>query len=445
MKKRSALIISLVFSVSLISAARRPNIVVIMVDDFGYECLGCNGSADYRTPVLDSMARQGIRFEHCYAQPLCTPSRVKLMTGISNVRNYADFALLDRKQRTFAHILKESGYRTCIAGKWQLGREPDAAQHFGFDESCLWQHTDSGRDTQGHDGRYANPMLCYNGTAREYSGGEYGPDLTSDFICDFMEKNKAAPFFVYYPMILTHCPFVATPDSADWPEQCRRSPTYKGDAKYFGDMTAYVDKIVGKLKAKLEQLGVADHTVILFTGDNGTDKPVVTRMQDGSTIAGDKGSMKDGGTRVPLIAYGPGVIRQGVLTDALVDFSDFLPTLCDLAGIVKPAGIDGRSFYPLLTGEAYEPRHWIYIWYSRDGSTDKAREFTRNQRYKLYRTGEFFDIAEDALEIRPLGADQIPEPARAVKAMLQAALDQYANARPEHLRKVSNKRAPRTR
>ena len=380
---------------------------MIMADDFGYECLGCNGSADYKTPVLDSMAKQGIRFEHCYAQPLCTPTRVKLMTGIYNVRNYVEFGKLDRGQRTFAHILKENGYRTCIAGKWQLGREPDSAQHFGFDESCLWQHVTSGRDKQGHDGRYANPMLCTNGEFKEFTGGEFGPDLTGDFICDFMEKNKDVPFFVYYPMILTHCPFVATPDSPDWKEQCKRSPSYKGDAKYFGDMVAYVDKDVGKLKAKLEQLGLAENTIILFTGDNGTDKPVVTKMQDGSTIAGDKGSMRDGGTRVPLIAYGPGLIRKEIVTDALVDFSDFLPTICDLAGITKPDNVDGRSFYPLLAGKPYEPRKWIYIWYSRAGTINDAMEFTRNQRYKLYRTGEFFDIQKDVLEKKPISDENL--------------------------------------
>lgn len=418
--------------ISQAAFASRPNIIMIMADDFGYETLGCNGSADYQTPVLDSMAKNGMRFTHCYAQPLCTPTRVKLMTGISNVRNYVKFAFLDREQRTFGHLMKESGYATCIAGKWQLGAESDSPQHFGFDESCLWYHTDSGRDKKGHDGRYAQPMLAYNGKPQEYTGNEFGTDLTSDFICNFMEKNKAAPFFVYYPMILTHCPFVATPDSPDWKEQCKRSPSYKGNAKYFGDMVAYVDKTVGKLKAKLEELGVADNTIIIFTGDNGTDKPVVTKMKDGTTIAGNKGSMKDGGTRVPLIAYAPGTIQQGVETDALVNFSDFLPTICDFAGAKKPANIDGKSFYSLLTGKPYEPRKWIYIWYSRDGNAAQAQEFTRNQRYKLYRTGDFYDIKNDVLEKKPLNREMLSEEAKATRGMLNTALEQYTNARPAH-------------
>jgi arylsulfatase A len=202
-------------------------------------------------------------------------------------------------------------------------------------------------------------------------------------------------------------------------------------------MVAYVDKTVGKLKAKLEELGIADNTVILFTGDNGTDKPVVTKMKDGTTIAGNKGSMKDGGTHVPLIAYSPALIQKGVVTDALVDFSDFLPTICDLTGVAKPENVDGRSFYPLLTGKPYKPRDWIYIWYSRSGFIDQAQEFTRNQRYKLYRTGDFFDIEKDLLEKNPIGEEKLLEKTRSVKIMLQAALDQYTDARPENLRKVT--------
>jgi arylsulfatase A len=135
----------------------RPNIVFIMADDLGYECIGANGGTSYQTPVIDGLARTGMRFEHCYAQPLCTPSRVKLMTGMSNARNYVKFGVLDRAQTTFAHLLKDAGYATCIAGKWQLGSEKDAPQHFGFERSCLWHHTRDGRsmkDGKKYDRRY---------------------------------------------------------------------------------------------------------------------------------------------------------------------------------------------------------------------------------------------------------------------------------------------------
>ena len=135
---------------------KRPNIILIMADDLGYECIGANGGTSYKTPVLDRLAAKGIRFEHCYSQPLCTPSRVQIMTGIYNVRNYVKFGLLDRNETTFGHMFQEAGYKTCVVGKWQLGSESDSAQHFGFDESCLWHHTQ-------RSSRYPNPSLGING------------------------------------------------------------------------------------------------------------------------------------------------------------------------------------------------------------------------------------------------------------------------------------------
>ena len=120
-------------------SAVKPNIVFIMADDFGYECVGANGGTSYQTPVLDQMAKEGMRFEHCYSQPICTPSRVKLMTGISNMRNYGKFGFLDPKQTTFANLLKKEGYATCIVGKWQLQGGLEGPNKFGFDEYCLWQ------------------------------------------------------------------------------------------------------------------------------------------------------------------------------------------------------------------------------------------------------------------------------------------------------------------
>ncbi len=414
------------------AAAKPTNLVLIMADDLGYECIGANGCADYKTPVLDTLAATGVRFEHCYAQPLCTPSRVKIMTGIYNVRNYVKFGLLDPKQTTFAHLLKKAGYATCVVGKWQLGGGFEGPGHFGFDAYCLWQLT-RGRAHEGHDTRFSNPKLEIDGKAVDYDGGEYGPDVVSDYACDFMERNKDKPFLVYYPMILTHCPFVPTPDSADWDPKDKGSKTYKGDAKYFGDMVAHMDKTVGKLTAKLEALGIRENTLILFTGDNGTDKPVVTRMGD-RRVAGGKGAMTDAGTRVPLICSWPAGIPGGRVCNDLVDFSDFLPTLCEAAGVDVPASlqIDGRSFLPQLRGEKGNPREWIYCWYARSGGPT-GRAFARTQRYKLYQSGSFFDIRTDVLEKKPL-AGALDDEAAAAKALLQKALDRYRDARPEALK-----------
>ena len=404
----------------------KPNIVLILADDLGYECIGANGGTSYKTPVLDKLAKTGIRFEHCYSQPLCTPSRVQLMTGMYNVRNYVAFGRLDRAQTTFAQLLKKQGYATCVAGKWQLGKEADSPRHFGFDEACLWQHMRSkSRTSPGggrQDTRYANPALEINGKEVDYSKGEYGPDLVSDFICQFIERNKDKSFFAYYPMILTHSPFVPTPDSEDWdPKRAGRAST-----EHFGDMVTYMDKMVGKIIAKLEALGLRENTLVIFTGDNGT-APTIVSMINGKPIKGGKGEMTDAGTRVPLIANWPGITPNGLVSQDLVDFSDFLPTFCEVAGMAVPAElkIDGRSFLPQLRGERGQPRDWIYSWYKAGGPNGK--EWARNQRYKLYATGRFYDISKDVLERQPITEPSLEE--AKIRSLLQQALNQYRDAR----------------
>ncbi|MEX0653057.1 MAG: sulfatase-like hydrolase/transferase [Phycisphaeraceae bacterium] len=405
-------------------AANRPNIVLIMADDLGYECIGANGGRSYNTPVIDKLAREGARFNHCHSQPLCTPSRVQIMTGMYNVRNYTGFGKLHRSQTTFAHLLKARGYATAIAGKWQLGDKPDDAQHFGFNASCLWQQTQGRTDQQKHDTRYPNPRLDINGETQQFDGA-YGPDVCTEFLCKFMEENRTKPFFAYYPMILPHCPFAPTPDSPEYNPANRGSRRYKGNPKYFGDMVTYMDKLVGRIVDKLEALGLRDNTLVVFTGDNGTDEPIVSQLGD-REWAGGKGSMTDAGTHVPLIANWPGKIDRGVTRDDLVDFSDFLPTFCDLAGepIPDTLPIDGRSFLPQLLGKEGDPRQWIYCWY--ENKRGKTQAWARNRQYKLYDTGELYDVPADPLERQPI---QNPSPdVQRAHAMLQPVLDHYVKA-----------------
>lgn len=378
--------ILLFFGLPMSHAEERPNIILIMADDMGYEALSSNGSESCKSPNLDKLAAEGVRFTNCFSNPICTPSRAKIMTGQYNVRNYVKFGMLDRGQTTFAHQLKEAGYATAIAGKWQLGKEKDAPQHFGFEKSCLWQHTRSGRskkDGTTFDRRFVNPMLEFNGVEEDYTSGEYGPQVCTDFICDFIEENKRKPFLVYYPMILTHCPFDPTPDSTDWDPKRLGSTSYKGDQndpqRHFVDMVAFADKAIGQIVAQLEKSGVRDNTLIIFTGDNGTDKPIVTPW-NGSKVIGGKGSMTDTGTRVPLIASWPkGIKKPGRIVDDLVEFTDMLPTLCEVSGAALPKDHpgDGASIVPVLQNRAKaRKKDWIYIWY-------RGRVLVRDQKYSL--------------------------------------------------------------
>ncbi|HOX38514.1 MAG TPA: sulfatase-like hydrolase/transferase [Candidatus Brocadiia bacterium] len=396
----------------------RPNIIVFLADDLGYECIGANGGESYKTPNLDTLAQTGIRFEHCYSQPLCTPSRVQILTGRYNNRNYVRFGLLDWKEKTFGNMLRDAGYATCAAGKWQLSGENEAPGHFGFDEYCLWQLAIRGQ-------RYANPTLTINGKVHAFPG-RFGPDIVCDFATDFISRNGARPFLIYYPMMLTHAPYVPTPDGPDWHPERESDQEKGGKNKYFGDMVSYMDKIVGRVVSHLEKLGLREKTLILFTGDNGTGRGIVSRFK-GRDVPGEKSFTTDGGTHVPLICNCPGMIPGGRVTQDLVDFTDFLPTLAEAAGASLPSGvgIDGHSFAPQMRGAKGNPREWVYCWYEarQKLGDDKKGEFARNQRHKLYIDGRFYDVPADPFEQKDLAKSDLGEEARAARAGLQKVLD----------------------
>jgi arylsulfatase A len=403
----------------------KPNIILIMADDFGYECVTANGGQSYQTPHLDRLAARGMRFEHCHVQPLCTPTRVQLMTGKYNVRNYLNFGTLPRTETTFAHLLKKAGYATGICGKWQLGHEKDAPQHFGFDKALLWQHT-------RRPPRYANPGLELNGVEKDFSNGEYGPKLVNDFALDFVARHKDKPFFLYYPMILTHSPFQPTPDSPNW-DPTTKSESKQQDVKHFADMTAYMDKMIGRLDARLGELGIRDNTLLMFIGDNGTGHGVTTRF-NGSDYPGGKGSTTARGTHVPLIASWPAAMKSGRVNRDLISAADFLPTICEAAGAPVPPDVDGVSFLPQLRGEKGTPREWLYLWYSpRQKATLTVRECAFDHGYKLYRTGEFFDLGADPFEEKPLTVASLTGAAAAGARKLQDVLDKFKDARPAEL------------
>lgn len=403
----------------------RPNFVVILADDFGYECVGANGGTSYSTPHLDRLAAGGARFEHCYAQPLCTPTRVQLMTGQLNIRNYVRFGLLDSKQTTFAHLLKQSGYATGIFGKWQLGNGIDGPKHFGFDEHVLWQLT-------RRPPRYANPGLEINGREVDFKNGEYGPDVVQNAALQFVTSHQSHPFALYYPMILTHAPFQPTPNSADWDPRAIGEDVNHDD-KHFADMVRHLDSHVGQLVEHLDKLKLRERTVILFVGDNGTAGKI-TSTWSGKKVRGAKGTTTDAGMRVPLIVNWPGRIAPGRVVKDLVDTTDVLPTICDAAGIKPPADLklDGRSLLPASLGLPNTPRDWLYAWYWPNQNAKGADpvEFARTSRYKLYRDGRLFELdgryGETRLDSKSLDAD-----ARAAQKLLTDALDQYQDARPQ--------------
>ncbi len=401
----------------------KPNVVFILADDMGYECIGAYGGT-YDTPNIDRLADQGVRFEYAYSQPLSTPSRVQAMTGRYNHKNYVEFGFMNQDQKTFGNLAQMAGYTTAIAGKWQLGANPALPAHFGFDSYCLWQLTYK-RNAAGE--RYADPLIERDGQLLDRRADDYGPDIFADYVDDFIEKNRQRPFLLYYPMVLVHDPFVSTPSSGDWatnPEGRRKS-----DPKYFADMMQYCDRMVGRLIDKLKAEGLYQNTLIIFTGDNGTGRRITSTMRDGTSIAGGKGLTTDAGTRVAMIAgYGS---RQGAarVCGDLVDFTDILPTLAQAMGIAVPRewDTDGLSFLPQVMGRKGSPREWVFCHYDNfnkgAGKPDPAaRRYIRDHRYKLYSTGEFYDVQADIFESSPIavgsGSKQAEKSRRALAGQL---------------------------
>lgn len=418
------------------SANTQPNIVLIMADDMGFECMSANGPSDYSTPNLDKLASQGVRFTHAHSTPVCTPTRVQIMSGLYNSRNYTRFGHMDSKITTFGNILKDAGYATCVVGKWQLNggysKPPtagfEAPANFGFDEHCLWQLTRLGKNKPP---RFANPGLEINGKEHDFKQGQYGPKILSDYACDFIKRKakEQKPFLLYYPMILPHWPFEPTPDSDDWDPDYRKDqateklkrPQELTSLPHFVGMVAYTDKIVGKIVKQLEDSGVRDNTLIIFTGDNGVHYQITSTF-NGKPYPGGKAKTTLNGTHVPFVVDLPGKAKAGSVCEELIDFTDILPTLLDAADADYPKGFkpDGRSFLPLVKGEPGNPREWVYCYYA-----PGKKEFAMTKRYKLYKSGKFFDLQQDFYEKSPIEPANRTDAQKQVAAKLKQAIDNH--------------------
>lgn len=387
------------------AADRPPNILLIMADDVGVDAIGCYGGTSYKTPHIDALAKSGMRFNHCFSMPVCHPTRTTLLTGRYPFRlkhpKWGTFPKSEAKN-TVAHFLKKAGYATAIAGKWQLTlqkNDPLHPQRLGFDDSCVFGW---------HEGpRYYDPMIYQNGKLRTGTKGKYGPDLYVQFLADFMKANRKKPFFAYYSMALCH----------DVTDDLKGPVPYapgKSHFDTFAEMMVQMDKHVGQIIKAVDDLGLRENTVILFTGDNGTPKgniheykngkyvriPVYS-MYKGKKVRGGKGDLTNGGTNVPLIVNWKGTIKPGQVVGDLVDFSDWLPTCVDLAGAKLPSGqqIDGQSFAVRLRENKPAPRKWAYA------ERGKKRWWVRTQRWKLYSDGKLFDMANDSREKSAIKTD----------------------------------------
>ena len=408
------------------SDRRPPNILFILVDDLGKEWISGYGAEDIGTPNIDALARSGARFNNVYSMPQCTPTRVSLLTGQYPFRhgwvNHWDVprwgggAHFDETMNpSLVGELQRAGYKTCIAGKWQIDDfrvEPDALERAGFDDYCMWTGYEAGIEASAE--RYWDPYIFTKEGSRTYPGA-FGPDIFRDFIITFLQENKEDPMFVYYPMVLTHTPLVDTPDgSADDNLGKHRA------------MVRYTDKIVGQLVDALKRNGLLESTMIVFTTDNGTARSI-TGTYKGERVKGGKSTTLESGICEPFVVSWPGHIEAGRESNALIDFTDILPTFLDVAGVNSKDEwtegnashiIDGRSFARvLLEGDHASERKWIlgmgggnFARLTENGVENQYKfrdRVLRNERYKLYigsdrEPGKFFDLVEDPFEYNNL-------------------------------------------
>jgi len=409
---------------------RNPNVILIMADDIGYEGLGINGSLSYNTPNLDALASNGVNFTNAIANPLCTPSRVKIMTGKYNYKNYDYFTHLNSSEKTFGNLFKENGYETAIVGKWQLNglkiseidqsiKEDNTRPYkFGFDEYCLWQLT----KTKDFGERFANPLIEQNGKFLDRNKDLYGPDIVSDYAIDFIQRNKEKPFFLYYPMLLAHDPFVPTPDSDEWNNPDLR---YKKNNIFFKDMVEYMDKIVGKIIQEIKAQGLEDNTLIIFLGDNGTNRTLVTKTVNGD-VKGAKGNTITHGVHVPMIASWPTKIKKPIIYDGVVDLTDFYATFSDILNVSNDS--DGKSLTHVFYGNKKNIRETVTIYYDPKWSiyVDRYRNiFSQDKRYKLYKNGEFFDMKNDIFEENPLKEKDLDLNEKLIKEKLSKEVSKF--------------------
>ena len=417
------------------AAAERPNVILIMTDDQGYGDLGSHGNPLIRTPNLDRFAAESVRFSRFYVSPVCAPTRASLLTGryayrTGVVDTWLGRAMMYPGEVTLAEMLGSAGYKTGIFGKWHLGDSyPMRAMDQGFQESLVHRGGGIGQpsdpDVPGGES-YFDPILQHNGREEKRRG--YCSDVYTDAAIEFITKKKDEPFFAYLAFNAPHTPLqVPEADYAPY-----KSKTFPADAfpkvghplppqveqdttaRIYG-MVTNIDDNLGRLFVSLEKLGLAEKTLVIFLTDNG---PQQLRYNGG--MRDRKGSVYEGGIRVPCFIRWPSHLPKGKQVDTIAMAFDLTPTILDACGVAPPKDLafDGLSLLPLLQGEPVQwPDRTFYLQWHRGDAPERFRAFAaESQRYKLVRAEtpkpqpldrslELYDMAKDPFEMHNVAAE----------------------------------------
>jgi len=454
------------------ATGRKPNIVFILADDLGYRELGCYGQKRIRTPRIDRLATQGVRLtQHYSGNAVCAPSRCVLMTGmhpghawIRNNRSAKPEGQepIPAETVTLAKLLRDQGYATGAFGKWGLGATGNEGNplHQGFDRffgylcqghahsyypEYLWDN-DRRIRLNNHPpvpGHASLPADADDADPREYDrfkGQDYAPDRINEQALAFIRANRDKPFFLYYPTIIPHVA-LHVPDEELQPylELGWRDPPFTGRPRrgytpHFTPRAAYaamisrLDRNVGRVLDLLDELGLAENTIVVFTSDNGTTHLKQEVDYDFFASVGElrglKGSLYEGGVRVPAIVRFPGRVAPGTTDDRVSGFEDWIPTLLDLTGAsaATPDVIDGVSFAPTLLGRPQEPRPFLYREFSGYGGQQSIRvgdwKAIRTNMNRGNQTLELYNLADDPSERRYEAGEQ-PEIGEKLESLMR--------------------------
>ncbi len=387
------------------SNGKKPNIIFILADDLGIGDVGCYGADNYKTPNIDKLASQGLRFTHAYSTPLCGPSRAALLTGRYAFRTGATnqdacSQVFTKAEKAIPYFLKPAGYVSTCIGKW--GQLPDDPSDFSFDNYLRFFGSGVYWTEPGKKQNYR-----VNGTDLILKENEYMPDLMHKKMVAFLTENKNKPFFAYYSLSHVHGEITRTPDSKP------------NRTDFYDDNITYMDKLVGQLRTELDRLKLSDNTILIFFSDNGTagghaDAATI----GGRRLSGQKGSMLEGGSIEPLIVYWPGITPKGKVSHDLISSTDFLPTFAEIAGAPLPKDIllDGQSFNAQIHGEKGNPRTSLFVQLANN-------YWVRSTGWKLNQAGELYDMCNAPFEEIAVPADTENPAAIAARKSLQAELD----------------------
>jgi arylsulfatase A-like enzyme len=393
----------------------RPNIVLIITDDQGYGDLSLTGNSVLQTPHIDSLARDGMRFENFYVCPVCAPTRASLLTGryyyrTGVVDTYLGRAMMRPSEITIAEMLRDNEYRTGIFGKWHLGDNyPMRPQDQGFETTLVHAGGGIGQPSDPPEGNsYMDPKLYENGKLKQFQG--YCTDVYTDGAIEFIEKHHKEPFFCYLATNAPHTP-LEVPD--EWVSPFRNSDIDDPTARIYA-MVKNIDDNVGRLLKKLDELGIANNTVVMFLTDNGPQQP----GRYNGNMRGLKTTVYQGGIRVPLLVRWPGKVEPASETRRIAAHLDIVPTICEITGTALPRDrdLDGRSLMPLFQGRssAWADRTIFTQWHRGDMPNPRQAAAAITERYKLVLNAtpssgvELFDLVADPAETTNL-SDKLPQ------------------------------------